>query len=85
MKKRSQAEAIRNMPDRVLILNLYFTQLLLAVAAFVMGWFLFGSWESFYRLFQWRPVSIFLLGGGLAAFVILLDMILMKGLPRRLV
>ncbi|HEX7065869.1 MAG TPA: CPBP family intramembrane glutamic endopeptidase [Bacillales bacterium] len=79
--RRSQAEMIRELPDRDLILNLYFTQFLLALAAFAVGWYLFDGWEAFFSLFQWRPISIFFYGGGLAAFVISLDFCLMYWLP----
>lgn len=80
-RRRSQAEMVQNMSDRALILNLYFTQFLLALAAFVLGWLLFGSWETFLRIFQWQPDRILLYGGVLAAFVIFADFCLMRWLP----
>lgn len=72
---------IKRLPDRDLILNLYFTQFLLALAALVIGWYLFDGWTPFFNLFQWLPISIFGYGGGLAAFVIALDFCLMNWLP----
>ncbi|HEX6923293.1 MAG TPA: CPBP family intramembrane glutamic endopeptidase [Bacillales bacterium] len=80
-RRRSQAEMVRSLPDRDLILNLYFTQALLGISAFATGWLLFGEWAPFIQLFRWQPVSIFLYGGGMAAFVITLDFCLMKWLP----
>lgn len=82
MKKgRSQAETVQNMSDRDLILNLYFTQFLLALAAGVLGWFLFRNWHTFLELFRWQPIQILVFGGMLASAVILADLCLTKGLP----
>lgn len=76
--KRRQADIVRQLSDRQLILNLYVTQFLIIAAAFVLGLMWFDDWSSFFELFRWDKREIAWLGGGLAAFVILIDVMLMN-------
>ncbi|HET7657905.1 MAG TPA: CPBP family intramembrane glutamic endopeptidase [Bacillales bacterium] len=82
--RRSQADKVQEMPERVLILNLYVTQLILAFSALVSGWFLGVHWLSFLQLFRWQPIQIGLYGGSLAAFTLGLDWLLTQVLPEGL-
>lgn len=84
MGRRSQAETVQSISDGALILNLYFTQLLLALAVLVLWWLLGDHWISFLQLFHWDPISIITYGGGLAAFSLSIDWLLTKTLPERL-
>ncbi|MCT8138849.1 CPBP family intramembrane metalloprotease [Anaerobacillus sp. CMMVII] len=77
-----QADLIKKMTDREILLNLYITQLFMLVVALVVGWYLFESWSDFFRLFKWDPFYIFVLGGGSAVLIILFEMVLEKYLPK---
>lgn len=82
--RQAQADSVLSLPDHVLILNLYFTQSLMALAAMVAG-LLFGyRWDSFVLMLRPDPVQILLYGGGLAAFILLMDWLLTEALPEGL-
>ncbi|MGO4888216.1 CPBP family intramembrane glutamic endopeptidase [Anaerobacillus sp. MEB173] len=77
-----QSELIKNMTDKELLLNVYVSQLGMLVLALVIGFFLFDSWSEMFELFIWDPQQIVILGGGLAAAVIIIELILIKLLPK---
>jgi membrane protease YdiL (CAAX protease family) len=81
-RKPTQGELVKTLSNRELILNLYFTQLILVAAALLSGFFLFGSLSDFRQYFQWRPVDVLMLGGGTAVSVVIIDLLLMKWLPK---
>ncbi|WP_026673219.1 CPBP family intramembrane glutamic endopeptidase [Alkalihalobacterium bogoriense] len=78
-----QAKLIQQMTDKDILINLYVTQLIMLSIAFVLGWIFFDSWESFSSLFQWNFREIFIIGGGIAFIVILIDIVLYRFLPSK--
>lgn len=78
-----QSELIKQLSDRDLIINLYFTQLLLLCIALILGHFLFGSVKDMKTLFQWADLRILYIGGSAGLVVVLTDVLLLKWLPAR--
>ncbi|KAB7708884.1 CPBP family intramembrane metalloprotease [Bacillus aerolatus] len=83
MKKNKQADLIHRMTDEEVLNALYLTQLFLLVLSFIIGLFLFKDFFSFYRLFQWSMIDIFVIGGGAGLVVVIIDLYLMKSLPEK--
>lgn len=85
MKRRqSQADIVKNLTDRALILNLYMTQGLLLLVAIIAGWFLFDNFPAFAHLFHWAPGHIVLYGSCLAIAAIAVDFACIKWLPKKM-
>ncbi|WP_245947255.1 CPBP family intramembrane glutamic endopeptidase [Bacillus taeanensis] len=79
----NQAEMIRKMTNRQVLLNVYVTQGFLGTIALGLGIILFESWQQFYELFTWHPVQFLFLGCGSALLVILLDVVLVMLLDEK--
>lgn len=80
MSKR-QSELVKQMNDKDVLLHLYLTQLMIIILAIIMGYFLFDSISNFKDLWIMDIKDILFIGGGLALFVICIDLIFMKILP----
>lgn len=78
MKK--QHEIIAKLSDREIVINVYLTQAILLFIAFICGWFVFDSWAIFFQLFQLN-VSIVWIGGGVAVFVVCIDLVTERLVP----
>lgn len=78
---KRQKEMIATLTDKELVLQVYFTQAIMVVLAFIFGFFLFGSWSEVGALFQFDLQRIILVGGAVAVVVILLDLLLDRYLP----
>lgn len=78
--KSNYEETISQLSDKELRFHLYLTQVLLLVVALVIGLFLFDSWQSFWRLFQWDGQGI-IIGLLCGVAVVILDIIGMRFLP----
>lgn len=79
---KRQAELIKQMTDKEIVLNVYISQGMMLLIALILGWIWFDSWSSFFQLFQWDFREIILIGGGVAVIVILVDLLLYKCLPK---
>ncbi|MDT8860052.1 CPBP family intramembrane metalloprotease [Alkalihalobacillus sp. MEB130] len=79
MKK--QSEVVAELTDHELKLNVYGTQGIMIILAGVFGFFVFDRWEEFTALFQFNINVILLLGGTVAIFIVLIDLVLEKMLP----
>jgi len=79
MKK--QRDIIADLTDKELVINVYLTQTIMFVIAVISGFFVFNEWSDFTQLFEINVTLIFLLGGGVALFVVALDLILERILP----
>ncbi|WP_017728086.1 CPBP family intramembrane glutamic endopeptidase [Halalkalibacterium ligniniphilum] len=77
-----QQRLIEQMTDKEILLNLYLSQAIMFVIAVVLGFFLFERWVDFWAYFHWDVQQIFLFGGGAALFVLLIDFILYRTLPK---
>ncbi|MCL7745870.1 CPBP family intramembrane glutamic endopeptidase [Halalkalibacter alkaliphilus] len=80
MKK--QSDVVAELTDRELKLNVYATQVILLILAGIIGWFVFDNWHEFIGLFQVNIGLIIGVGGGVAVFIVLLDIILERLLPK---
>ncbi|MCD5323028.1 MULTISPECIES: CPBP family intramembrane glutamic endopeptidase [Pontibacillus] len=78
-----QAELIQNMTDRQVVTQLYITQLLILLVSLGSSLYLFDGYTDWYELFQWDLKDIFYYGGSAALFILLLDVLLMKIMPKR--
>lgn len=79
--KNKQAEIIKQLTDKELHMNLFFTQIILLMISAGLGIFLFNDISSFFGLFRLKDWDIVTIGGSAAALVILFDILMMKLLP----
>lgn len=79
--KNKQAEIIKQLTDKELHMNLFFTQIILLTISAGLGIFLFNDISSFFGLFRLKDWDIVTIGGSAAALVILFDILMMKLLP----
>lgn len=82
---KNQNELIKQLTDKQIVQNLYFTQLLLICFSFVLGIFLFHDVYEFLQLFDIRDLQFIYYGIGTALFVIIVDFIIFKLAPKDLV
>ncbi|WP_078432749.1 CPBP family intramembrane glutamic endopeptidase [Metabacillus halosaccharovorans] len=82
---KNQNELIKQLTDKQIVQNLYFTQLLLICFSFVLGIFLFHDVYEFFQLFHKRDLQFIYYGMGTALFVIIVDFIIFKLAPKNLV
>lgn len=82
MKSRKQAELIKSLTEKEIILSVIFTQVILLILASILSPFFFKNWHSFSLVFQWDFKWIFI--GVISGLVVVsLDLFLMKRLPQR--
>lgn len=81
--KKNYVDLIKEIPDRELMISLYTTQILLLTISFFLGIFLFDSYSTFFDLFHWKDIDILLVGGTAGIAVVMVDLILMKILPKK--
>ncbi|MBO1513896.1 CPBP family intramembrane glutamic endopeptidase [Metabacillus bambusae] len=81
---KKQNELIKQLTDKQIVQNLYFTQFLLLCIAIALGFFLFDQIEEFFDLWIIRDYLFVIYGIGLALIVIIVDFIIMKVAPSRL-
>lgn len=79
-----QADMIKKMTDKEILLNLYITQVIILLLAVVLSWFLFDSWSDLFSLFKWQPFEIFVIGGVAALIIISFELFLEKLLPKKM-
>lgn len=79
--RNRQAEIVKQLTDRDLVLNVYFTQAIMLILAFVLGAFLFGEIWFLPKIVEFNWSDIVFLGGGAGLLVVLADLLLMKSLP----
>ena len=79
-----QAQLISRMKDREVLFHLYITQLLLLIAAGISAFFLFKDVETFKSVWEVDLPEVLIYGGGSAFIVIVIDLVLMKFLPKSL-
>ncbi|GIN73454.1 hypothetical protein J14TS2_39290 [Bacillus sp. J14TS2] len=81
MKKTKQAELIKNLTDKEIIVSVIFTQVILLVVASILSPLFFKDWHSFSRLFQ-VDIKWICIGITSGLMVVSLDLFLMKRLPQ---
>ncbi|MCD8511488.1 MAG: CPBP family intramembrane metalloprotease [Bacillus sp. (in: Bacteria)] len=77
-----QAELIKKLSDKELLLNLYFTQLLMLLLAIIGSRVITGSWFFPFTLISWNWNHLFI-GIGAALLVVAIEVVLVKVLPSR--
>jgi uncharacterized protein len=78
----NQKDVIKNLTDRDLLLNLYVTQGLLLLIAGVIGVWQYDHFSSFLAIGQWDAFEISVIGGISGILVVIIDLFLMKVLPK---
>ncbi|WP_260445628.1 CPBP family intramembrane glutamic endopeptidase [Metabacillus elymi] len=81
---KKQNELIKQLTDKQIVQNLYFTQFLLLFIAIALGFFLFDQIEQYLDLWVIKNYLFVIYGIGLALIVIIVDFIIMKVAPSRL-
>ncbi|WP_270179093.1 CPBP family intramembrane glutamic endopeptidase [Alkalihalobacillus sp. CinArs1] len=79
--RNKQAEVVKALSDRELLLNVYLTQLSLLLISWIVGYFLFREGWFLDRIVELVWADMVLYGGGVALVVILIDIALMRLLP----
>ncbi|KPB03107.1 CPBP family intramembrane glutamic endopeptidase [Bacillus sp. CHD6a] len=82
--KNRQAEIIKHMNARELLYHLYLSQIVFFVIGLILAFLLFNSIQSITQIFAWQPIDIFVIGTVIALVVVVVDLVLMKLVPKRL-
>ncbi|MGM0846001.1 MAG: CPBP family intramembrane glutamic endopeptidase [Bacillota bacterium] len=80
--KNKQKELIKSITDRELTFHLYATQIVLLTIAFILGIFLYDDISAFLNQFVW-DLQILTYGAGSGIVIVLLDLLLMKLIPKK--
>src|SRR5690554_1237738 len=78
--KNKQAELIKQLSDKEIVLNLYLTQCIILFITFVLSRIIHGGWFFVFE-FLWWDWGHFYLGVGVALVIVLAELIAMKFLP----
>lgn len=78
-----QAEIIKQLSKRELLLNLYLSQFIFITIAIVLSIFLFDDLVEFLTLFKWDLGQIIIFGVLPGLIIVLIDLILIKHLPEK--
>ncbi|MBD8070287.1 CPBP family intramembrane metalloprotease [Bacillus sp. PS06] len=78
-----QADIIKRMADKEIMIHLYLTQIMLLLVSIILAFFLFEDVESFISMWSFHP-SIFYIGGSIAIGVIVVDLLLERWLPKEM-
>ncbi|MDP4552661.1 CPBP family intramembrane metalloprotease [Alkalihalobacillus macyae] len=79
--RNRQAEVVKNLSDRELLINVYLTQGILLILSCVIGVILFSEVWFIDEIVEFNLGDMIFLGGGLALIVVLIDQLLMVVLP----
>lgn len=82
---KKQNELIKQLSDKQIVQNLYFTQLLLILISCALGIFLFSNFEEFLNIWVIRDYTFVKYGVGVAIFVIMIDFTIVKVVPHHLI
>ncbi|WP_188206041.1 CPBP family intramembrane glutamic endopeptidase [Alkalibacillus aidingensis] len=83
MKRKSQAEVVKQLSDRELLLNVYASQGLFLLIAIIVGWFLFDKLDDFLILWQFDFAQIWYYGVVPGIIIVVIDIILIQFLPKQ--
>lgn len=79
--KNKYTNLINELSDREIVFHLFATQVLLIVVSFILGFFLFDDFSSFWSILDWKDPRILTVGGLAGLAIVILDITLMKFLP----
>jgi uncharacterized protein len=79
--RNKQAELIKQLSNRELLVNVWVTQCILVLLSAVLSFFLFKDSDSFWHLFSLYDRNILLIGIPAGLLVVLLDLFFMKVMP----
>jgi membrane protease YdiL (CAAX protease family) len=82
---KKQNELIKQLTDKQIVQNLYFTQFLLLAISCVLGLFLFSDFDEFLDLWKVRDHTFLVYGIGVALFVMIVNFTIMKIVPSHLI
>lgn len=81
MKK--QTEIIMQLTKRELILNLYFSQIIFIVIAFLLSYILLNDITSLIHMFNWEIRELFIYGFLPGLLIVIIDLLLIKLLSEK--
>lgn len=81
---KKQHELIKQLSDKQIVQQLYFTQILLLFISVILSVILFQSYEEFWDLWKINSYQFIFYSVAVAGIVILLDFFIMKFLPKEL-
>ncbi|WP_411953344.1 lysostaphin resistance A-like protein [Alkalibacillus sp. S2W] len=83
-RRPTQADLVKQLSDKELLWNVYLSQGLFLVIAYIVGLFLFNKWGDFWTLFHFNAHEIFWFGLVPGVIIVLVDIIMIQFLPGRL-
>ncbi|MFD1065273.1 CPBP family intramembrane glutamic endopeptidase [Oceanobacillus locisalsi] len=78
-----QSELIKQLSNKELRIQLFFSQGLLLLAAVVLSFFLFDSFFDWFHLFSWNPREMIIFGLLSAVLIVLVELSVMYITPRK--
>jgi uncharacterized protein len=78
-----QAEIVKNLTDRQLLINVYATQFILIIIGLLLMLLLFDHWRDIFIYVSFHPYDIFVLGIGSALLVICIDVFITLIVPKK--
>jgi uncharacterized protein len=85
MIKNKQADIIKNLNQKEILLNLYLTQFLFLLSAFIISYFFYRDIFYFSNYLTFYPKDILVIGGLSSFIVIILDVMMWKYVPKHLI
>ncbi|MDQ0350882.1 membrane protease YdiL (CAAX protease family) [Alkalibacillus filiformis] len=82
-KRPNQAEIVKQLSDRELIINVYASQLLFLLIAAILGFFVFNSFSEFFSLWYFDVKEIIVYAILPALLIVTINVILVKVLPKK--
>ncbi|MET3682359.1 membrane protease YdiL (CAAX protease family) [Alkalibacillus flavidus] len=83
-RKRTQADIISQLSNRELLWNVYLSQTLFLIISFIIGFFLFDSWSTFWSLWTFDHHELIYYGLIPGVIIVIVDIIMIRYLPARL-
>ncbi|GEL76132.1 CPBP family intramembrane glutamic endopeptidase [Tenuibacillus multivorans] len=83
MKRQSQAEIVKQLSNKELLLNVYASQLLFVLLAFGLAWLWFDDFNHLFGLFKLNWNELLLLGLIPGVTVVMIDLIFIKWIPEK--
>lgn len=81
--KNRHAELIKDMSPKEIVYHLYFSQLAFAILGVILALFLFDDVAAFLKILEWKPVDIFFVGTIVGIGVVVVDLLMMKWIPKK--
>jgi uncharacterized protein len=80
--KNKHETLIKELSEKEILFHLYVTQFIVLLISFILGTILYGEFFFYNNLFRWDDWSIISIGVSSGITIVIIDLILMKVLPK---